>query len=249
MIVYPAIDLRQGKCVRLYKGQFDQETVYHTEPHNVAAKFIAEGATWLHIVDLDGAKDVTQNQSALIEDLAKQFAIPIQTGGGIRNKEQVKRLFNKGVARVIIGSLAVHAPKEVAEWITYFGSDKLVLAFDIQFAADKIPYVATHGWQQISEQSLFDILNYYQKFALKHVLCTDIDRDGALTGPNIDLYKALQADYKDLQLQASGGVSSLKDLQTLSQHDLAGAIIGRSLYENKFTLAEALSAVKVATSC
>lgn len=241
MIIYPAIDLRNGKCVRLYKGQFDQETIYHNEPHSVAAKFIAEGAAWLHIVDLDGAKDSANNQAGLIADLTKQFAINIQTGGGIRSRDQIKRLLDRGITRVIIGSLAVSDPVEVGEWLTYFGSDKLVLAFDIQFGKDQIPYVATHGWQKISEQSLFDLLNHYRKLGLQHVLCTDIDRDGALTGPNIDLYKALQADYVDLQFQASGGVSSLADLQTLRSHELAGAIVGRSLYENKFTLQEALT--------
>lgn len=240
MIIYPAIDLRNGKCVRLYKGQFDQETVYHTEPHSIAAKFVAEGATWLHIVDLDGAKDAANSQANLIADLTRQLPIQIQTGGGIRNKEQIKRLLDGGVTRVIVGSLAVSAPNEVAEWLSYFGSNKLILAFDIKFAADKIPYVATHGWQKISEQSLFALLDHYRQFGLQHVLCTDIDRDGALTGPNMELYQTLQADYTDLQFQASGGVSSLDDLRALRQQQLAGAIIGRSLYENKFTLREAL---------
>ena len=241
MIIYPAIDLRHGQCVRLYQGDYQQETIYHHDPLQQGANFVAQGADWLHVVDLDAAKDPTQNQSVLIASLVKHCNVNIQTGGGIRSKEQVQHLLDQGISRVIIGSLAVKQPQEIWQWLHEFGAEKIDLAFDIQLNDKEEAMVATDAWQQQSQHSLFDLLEYYQSAGLKHVLCTDIARDGTMQGPNDELYERILTRYPTLHLQASGGIHSISDLKRLSIKKLAGAIIGRALYENKLTVSEALT--------
>jgi phosphoribosylformimino-5-aminoimidazole carboxamide ribotide isomerase len=239
MQIYPAIDLYNGKCVRLYQGQFNQQTVYD-EPIKVAARYSTQGANWLHVIDLDAAKDSNKNQLTLVKQLITINALNIQYGGGIRTAKQIENLLNLKLTRVILGSMAVKNPKLVADWFKVFGAEKIVLALDIKNKADK-SYVATEGWQKLSNTTLFDLLDYYVDAGLKHLLCTDISRDGTLSGPNIELYSKILQKFPSLQLQASGGISSLKDIKELKKINVSGVIIGRALYEKKFNLTEALA--------
>lgn len=241
MLLYPAIDLRGGRVVRLTEGRFDQETTYGTDPLAVARDHAAAGATWLHVVDLDGAKDPARRQTARIEQLARHAGLRVQAGGGIREEAQVETLLAAGVERVIVGSLAVREPARVRGWLARFGAEHLCLAPDIRLDAAGIPRIAAAGWQETTGVALDDFLSDYGPAGLVHVLCTDISRDGRLTGPNTALYAHLVARFPTLQIQASGGVASLADLHALKATGAAGAIIGRALYEKKFTLAAALA--------
>ncbi len=241
MIIYPAIDLRGGRVVRLTEGKFDQEKSYGDDPLAVAKGFKAAGATWLHVVDLDGAKDPTKRQTPLVEKLARDSGLRVQTGGGIRDESQVAALLAAGVQRVIIGSLAVRQPDLVLSWLMSFGPERIILSPDVRLDAAGIPRIAAAGWQETTGVALDDLLNGYLPAGLVHILCTDISRDGKLTGPNSALYAQLVKRFPSLQIQASGGVSSLDDLRTLQGTGAAGAIVGRALYENKFTLQEALA--------
>lgn len=241
MIIYPAIDLRKGKCIRLYQGDYQRETIYSSDPFAMAAEFVSDGANWLHIVDLDGAKDPDQNQSSLIRELIKENDINVQTGGGIRSKSQIKYLLEQGATRIIIGSMAVTNRKEVAEWFQYFGSERLLLALDVIVDTNRQPLVAINAWQNLSEYSLYDLIDYYKTFGLIHLLCTNITLDGTLNGPDYLLYDSLLERFPFLMLQASGGIQSFSDISALREKKLSGAIIGRALYEKKFSLREVLS--------
>ena len=241
MIIYPAIDLRGGRVVRLTEGKFDQEKSYGDDPLAVAKGFKAAGATWLHVVDLDGAKDPAKRQTALVEKLARDCGLRVQTGGGIRDEAQVAALLATGVQRVIVGSLAVRQPDLVLSWLMTFGPEKIILSPDVRIDGTGIPRIAAAGWQETTGVALNDFLTGYLAVGLKHILCTDISRDGKLTGPNSALYAELVQQFPSLEIQASGGVSSLDDLRVLKTTGSAGAIVGRALYENKFTLQEALT--------
>ena len=241
MIIYPAIDLRGGRVVRLTEGKFDQEKAYGDDPLAVAQDFKASGATWLHVVDLDGAKDPAKRQTPLVEKLSRESGLRVQTGGGIRDETQVAALLAAGVQRVIIGSLAVRSPDLVRGWLKQFGAERIILSPDVRVDATGIPRIAAAGWQETTDVALHDFLTGYVASGLKHILCTDISRDGKLTGPNSALYAQLVKQFPSLQIQASGGVSSLDDLRVLQTTGSAGAIVGRALYENKFTLKEALA--------
>ena len=241
MIIYPAIDLRGGCVVRLTEGRFDQEKSYSDDPLSVAKDFAAAGATWLHVVDLDGAKDPTRRQIALVEKLARDSNLRVQAGGGIRDEAQVMALLAAGVQRVIVGSLAVKQPELVRGWLKKFGAEKIILSPDVRFDENGAPRVAAAGWQESTGITLDDFLHDYVPAGLVHVLCTDISRDGKLTGPNTVLYAQLAKRFPSLQIQASGGVASLDDLHALRSTGAAGAIVGRALYEKKFTLQEALA--------
>ncbi|MBI2518077.1 MAG: 1-(5-phosphoribosyl)-5-[(5-phosphoribosylamino)methylideneamino]imidazole-4-carboxamide isomerase [Opitutae bacterium] len=240
-MIYPAIDLRGGRVVRLTEGRFDQEKSYGDDPLAVARGFAAAGATWLHVVDLDGAKDPAKRQTPLVEKLARESGLRVQTGGGIRDAAQVAALLAAGAQRVIVGSLAVKQPELVRGWLQQFGPERLILSPDVRLDADGTPRIAAVGWQESTGVALDGFLRDFLAAGLVHVLCTDISRDGKLTGPNAALYAQLAAQFPALQIQASGGVSSLDDLRALQTTGAAGAIVGRALYENKFTLKEALS--------
>lgn len=240
MIIIPAIDLRHGQCVRLYQGQFDQINVYHNDPVAMANAFAEQGSQWLHLVDLDGAKTGAVAQTDLILQIQKCGGLQIQIGGGIRSQTCITELLSNGIARVVIGSLAVSQPAQVKQWLREFGAERIVLALDIRYNAEGIPCVSTAGWQQDSDLSLWQVLDDYQDAGVVHLLCTSIERDGALSGPDLGLYQQCRQKYPDLQLQASGGIASLSDLRALQSIDVAAVIIGKALYEKKFTLSAAL---------
>jgi phosphoribosylformimino-5-aminoimidazole carboxamide ribotide isomerase len=241
MIIYPAIDLRQGNCVRLSQGRFDQVTVYRDDPLAVAQDFAAAGASWLHIVDLDGAKDGSAAQTALITHIAADSGLKVQTGGGIRSESQIDAYLNGGIARVVIGSLALTNAGLVSAWLDQFGRDRIVLALDVKPAADGSWHVATHGWQKDSGRTLFAVIDEYGATNLRHLLCTDVARDGLLAGPNAALYGEIRSAYPSLEVQASGGVASLDDLLALKATGVAGAVVGKALYEGRISLREALA--------
>ncbi len=241
MIVYPAIDLRHGRCVRLSQGRFNQVTTYAEDPLTVARDFAAAGATWLHVVDLDGAKDGNAAQTDLIKRIAADSGLKVQTGGGIRSEDQISAYLGGGITRVVIGSLALSNPGLVATWLDRFGRDRVVLALDVKPIGDDAWHVTTHGWQKDSGKTLFEVIDEYGAAYLRHLLCTDVARDGLLAGPNVALYREIHARYPKLAVQASGGVASLDDLRALKAAGASGAIVGKALYEGRVTLAEALA--------
>jgi phosphoribosylformimino-5-aminoimidazole carboxamide ribotide isomerase len=227
----PAIDLKAGYCVRLLHGDFAAETRYGTDPLALLAKYRDLGADWLHVVDLDGAKEGSLGNRASIEQLAAQKTVKLQVGGGLRNTAAVTRMLDMGVERVVIGSAAVSQIEQVRAWLEHFGPERMTLAFDVRLDDAGTPRVQTHGWQQQSELSLWSAMANFAGSELKHVLCTDVGRDGALTGPNIALYCEAVRRHPQIQWQASGGVRDARDLHALSEAGAAAAISGKALLE------------------
>ncbi len=238
MLLIPAIDLRNGSCVRLFKGDFNAETRYEFEPQELLQRYRDFGASWLHVVDLDGAKDgVLANREAILA-LASQRAVRVQVGGGMRSAEAIDDLLRHGVERVVIGSAAVERPIEVAQWITRFGPEHVCLALDVKLDDEGEPRVRTRGWTEGSGVSLWQAIEPFLQVGLRHVLCTDIDRDGALTGPNIDLYRRALERFPQLEWQASGGVRDAADLAALARIGVAAAVSGKALLEQRITSEE-----------
>lgn len=236
--IYPAIDLRDGKCVRLFQGDYAKETIYGDSPVDMAKKFVEAGAQWIHMVDLDGAKDgVRINDQVVIE--AAKLGAKVQVGGGIRTREDIQHYLSNGVARVIIGSLAIRNPELAVSFIEEFGADRIVIGIDA-----KNGMAATEGWIETSGQAATEVANYFASKGAKHFIYTDIATDGTLAGPNIKANQAL-VEAEDAQVIVSGGIGSLEDIRNVKQassdSNIAGVIIGKALYENRFTLEEALS--------
>ena len=239
MLIYPAIDLMDGRCVRLSQGQFDSATVYSGDPGQALAAFAEAGAEWTHVVDLDGARARAPRQHDLIAGLAATARQRLQVAGGFRTREQVARMLDAGVGRVVVGSLAVTAPEDVAAWIDEFGTNRITLAFDVRLA-DGVPEVATAGWTEASGRSLWDVAALYPR--ARHVLVTDIGRDGMMAGPNVELIAETVRRFPHLRVQASGGVASTEDLLSLSAAGADGAIVGKALWEGRLALREAIEA-------
>jgi len=238
VLLIPAIDLRGGRCVRLYQGDFAAETRYELEPHELLQRYGALGATWLHVVDLDGAKDGVLANRAVILSLARARAVRLQVGGGVRSPDTIEDLLRNGVERVVVGSAALERPEEVAGWLAHFGPERIALAMDVRLDGNGVPYVRTRGWTQESKATLWDALARYPTGSVRHVLCTDIERDGALTGPSLELYRQCLARLPELAWQASGGVRSAADLAQLAQVGVSAAISGKALLEEQIPLTE-----------
>jgi phosphoribosylformimino-5-aminoimidazole carboxamide ribotide isomerase len=234
MIVYPAMDLLGGRCVRLSQGRFDAVTRYLTDPADALAGFAASGATWAHVVDLDGARERSPRQHELIAQLARNAALKLQVAGGFREREHLDLMFEAGVGRVVIGSLAVQQPPLMREFIADYGGDRITLALDVNMV-DGVPMVATAGWAETSGLSLWQVADLYPD--ARHLLVTDISRDGMMSGPNLELLTEAVERLPHLAVQASGGISSLDDLRGLPT---AGVIIGKALWEQRFELSEAI---------
>lgn len=239
MLIFPAIDLQEGRCVRLVQGDFNQSKTYHTDPVQVAQGFAAAGASWIHIVDLDGARDGEMKQLAAIRRVAESTTLSIQSGGGIRSETAIQDMLDAGVSRVVIGSLAIEKRQEVRAWLKQFGPERIVLAFDVRDNGGE-PEVVTQGWQSGTQQTLWDVLDAYEGSGLRTILCTDVGRDGMLQGPNETLYRMIIDKAPDIELLASGGVGSLDDILSLAKTGVAGAIVGKAIYEGKLDLAEAI---------
>jgi len=239
MLILPAIDLRDGVCVRLMQGCFDAVTDYG-DPLSRVRSFADAGACWVHVVDLDGARSGKPVQSELIARLAAATDLKVQCGGGVRTQADVENLLRAGVQRVVVGSVAVRKPQDVRAWIGAFGAEAICIALDVRAAADGWA-VAADGWAADGGRTLDAALAEFPVGELRHVLVTDISRDGALTGPNVDLMRTIQGLRPDIALQASGGVSQINDLLALREAGVSGVIVGRALYENRFTLEAALA--------
>lgn len=235
MIVYPAMDLMGGRVVRLRQGRFDEATTYAADPRDALAQFAAAGAEWAHLVDLDGTRAREPRQHALIAELAAAAPLRLQVGGGVRAHDQVEQLLAAGVQRVVVGSLAVREPELVRTWIAEFGAERITLAVDVR-VIDRKPEVAVSGWAEDSGLNLWTVAERFPE--ARHLLLTDIGRDGELGGPNFDLLDEAVDRLPHLAIQASGGVSSLADLRRLRT---AGAIVGKALWEGHIALAEAVA--------
>lgn len=240
-MMIPAIDLIDGEVVRLFQGDYSQKTNYQYTVKERQKAYAESGATVMHFVDLDGAKDSTKRQLDTLKTVVKHPSMTIQVGGGVRCEDDVKQLLELGADRVVIGSLAIKKPELVTQWLTTYGSDKIVLALDIKIDEQGNKTLPTHGWIEDSGVNLEDLLAQYQDAGIKHVLCTDISKDGTLTGTNVDLYKEVCAKYPNIDWQASGGIGSLDDIKALIPTGVSGVILGRSLLEGKFTLEEAIA--------
>jgi phosphoribosylformimino-5-aminoimidazole carboxamide ribotide isomerase len=238
MLLIPSIDLRAGRCVRLLQGDFAAETRYELEPHELLTRYRQLGASWLHIVDLDAARDGTPVNRGLIEHLAAQRALQLQVGGGVRDPAAIEQLLAHGVGRVVIGSAAVEQREAVAGWLGHYGTERVCLAFDVRHDANGIPRVRTRGWRSSSTLSLWEAVSAFDGCGLTHVLCTDIERDGALAGPNLALYVEALARFPQIVWQASGGIASGADLSALAACGLPAAISGKALLEERITREE-----------
>ena len=246
MKIIPAIDLQDGKCVRLYQGDFDKRTEYSDDPAAIADDFQAMGFDDLHVVDLDGAKLGRQLNRETIAAIASESGLAVQLGGGIRDTETVSNWLAAGVSRCVTGSLAITEPSTVRNWITEFGPDRIVLALDIKFDESDSPMLVTHGWTRTADLDLWQCLDDYLQHNMKHVLCTDVSRDGAMTGPNLELYRDFIARYPTIRLQASGGVRHADALRLLDDLGANAAITGRALLDGKINTEELRPFLRVA---
>ena len=238
MILLPAIDLIDGRCVRLAQGDFARETSYSDDPAAALLAFVGAGASEVHIVDLDGARAGQPRQTALLEQLARSPSARLQVAGGLRTAAQVEQLLVAGIARVVIGSLALIEPDYFRAMLDRFGPDRLTLALDVRMD-NGTAMVATHGWARESGRSLDEVLADFP--AIRHVLVTDIARDGMLDGPNVLLMNAIMADFPRVELQASGGVAMLADLSALAATGAARAIVGKAIWEERFTVTQGIA--------
>lgn len=239
-MIIPAIDLIDGQTVRLYQGSYDQTTQYAQTPFELRDLYANAGAGVLHLVDLSGAKDASKRQLALLKQLMADTPLPIQVGGGVRTEQDVIDLLTAGASRVVIGSLAIRQPALVQQWLQSYGGDRIVLALDVAINAQGDKTLPSHGWIEASTITLEQVLDGFIAAGAKHVLCTDISRDGTLQGPNVALYQELAASYPQIQCQASGGVGNLDHIRSLRGSGVAGVILGRALLEGKFSIAEAI---------
>ena len=238
MRLIPALDLKAGHCVRLLRGDFEAETRYDAEPLALLGRYRDLGADWLHIVDLDGARDGSTGNRAIIADLAAQNAVKLQVGGGLRNTAAVSQMLDLGVDRVVIGSAALIRADQVRSWLKYFGPEQIALAFDVRLDAAGTPCVATHGWRRQSTLSLWDAVAGFAHDELLHVLCTDVSRDGTLSGPNLALYAEAVRRFPRIVWQASGGIRDARDLRALAKRGAAAAISGKALLEELIPIEE-----------
>ena len=239
--IIPAIDIIDGKCVRLTKGDYTTKKIYNESPLEVAKQFEASGIDYLHVVDLDGAKASKIINHKVLETLASKTNLKIDFGGGLKSSEDVKIAFNSGATQITGGSIAVKNPTLFQEWITLYGSTKIILGAD--FYPNKTGgMIATNGWQEQSTQALLPFIKEYQTKGIQTVICTDISKDGMLQGPSFDMYQHIlsacnhDASLKHLHLIASGGISTFNELPKLAKIGCEGVIIGKAIYEQKISL-------------
>ena len=233
MLIIPAIDLIEGKCVRLTQGDYAQKKIYNERPLEVAKEFEDAGLTHLHLVDLDGAKAKKVINWKVLENLASKTNLKIDFGGGVQSDDDLKIVFDCGAKQVTGGSVAVKNPEMFQRWLTDFGGEKIILGADA-----KDERVAVSGWEEGTTLWVYDFVQKWVELGVKYCISTDVAKDGLLQGPSFDLYKNLQDQCPDLQLIASGGVSSISDLELLAEMNLYGVIVGKAIYEGRIQLAE-----------
>ena len=239
MIIFPAVDMRKGRCVRLLQGRIEDETIYSEDPVVVSQEWQEQGASWLHLVDLDGALSANKNNRSLAQRIFKTLSIPVQFGGGMRSISDVQELLDAGAARVIVGTTAVQQPKILEELLKKF-SKQIVIGLDVRDGL-----VVTHGWQQVESLKALSFAQDLSRLGVERVIYTDTSKDGMLRGPNLSGIRTL-AENAEIKVIASGGVSSLEDLlqvKTIESLGVEGIVIGKALYEKKFSLEKALSCV------
>jgi phosphoribosylformimino-5-aminoimidazole carboxamide ribotide isomerase len=239
--VYPAIDVRGGRVVRLRQGDYARETDYDLDPAATAARYADAGAGWLHLVDLDAARAGGYTLYPLLERLKRGTGLAVQTGGGVRVRNDVARLFEAGADRVVVGSIAIRQPDVVAGWLSEFGRERIVVALDVRRDDAGAWWPAVAGWTATSRTSLQRLLAHYAAQGAVHVLTTDIGRDGMLSGPNLALYESMRAWAPDLRVQASGGVRGVADVAAVRALGCGGVVLGRALLEGRVDLRGALA--------
>ncbi|WP_457097710.1 1-(5-phosphoribosyl)-5-[(5-phosphoribosylamino)methylideneamino]imidazole-4-carboxamide isomerase [Lysobacter sp. P5_B9] len=242
-LLLPAIDVRAGHVVRLRQGDYARETCYADDPLALAQRYADAGASWLHLVDLDAAREGGYTLAPLLAQIRASTSLRVQTGGGIRDESDVARLLEAGADRVVIGSLAVREPATVQRWLASFGAERITVAFDVRKVGDRWR-LPTEGWTRQSGVMLDELLAGYAATGLRHALCTDIDRDGMLAGPNLELYRSILALVPTLQLQASGGVRGVQDVVDARAAGCSSAVLGKALIEGRFELRDALREVR-----
>jgi phosphoribosylformimino-5-aminoimidazole carboxamide ribotide isomerase len=231
--VIPAIDIINGQCVRLEQGDYSKISLYHKEPLEIAKQFEDAGLKRLHLVDLDGAKAGTVKNWKVLETIAAKTSLLIDFGGGLKSQKDVEIAFNSGTLWATVGSIAVKDEQEFVKWLLKFGAEKFLLGADV-----KNERIAVSGWQETTEFRVYDFIKKYIDHGVRQIFCTDISKDGKLEGPAIDLYKKIISKFPGLYFIASGGVSSVKDLEELKEIGCKGAIVGKAIYEKKITLSE-----------
>ncbi|MBS6645050.1 MAG: 1-(5-phosphoribosyl)-5-[(5-phosphoribosylamino)methylideneamino]imidazole-4-carboxamide isomerase [Clostridiaceae bacterium] len=236
MQLYPAIDIKNGSCVRLTQGLFDNVKVYSDTPADMARLWVAQGASFLHLVDLDGALAGRSVNEEAIGKIVSSVSVPVQLGGGIRSREAVKNMLDLGISRVIIGTKAVENPEFIRDLVAEFGSERIVVGVDA-----KDGMVAIEGWEKVSSLTASSLCMKMKEYKVKHIVYTDISKDGMLSGPNVEYTRTL-TEETGLDIIASGGVSSMEDLNNLYRAGIKGAIIGKALYEKRVDLKEAVAA-------
>jgi len=239
--VYPALDIRNGQVVRLLQGDYAQQTTYGDDPLPRAQAFAAAGASWMHLVDLDAAKAGGYTLAPLLAQIAANTSLKVQTGGGVRSRDDVARILDAGASRVVIGSLAVRQPGQVLSWLAEFGVECLTIALDTRQGDDGVWRLPVHGWTEIADVTLDELAIRYAQAGMKHLLCTDIARDGMLSGPNIDLYAHLSKLLPGVAVQASGGVRDVNDVAAAKAAGCGGGVLGKALLEGRLQLEEALA--------
>jgi phosphoribosylformimino-5-aminoimidazole carboxamide ribotide isomerase len=233
MEIIPAIDLIDGKCVRLTQGDYSQKKIYNEHPLEVAKQFEDAGLTRLHLVDLDGAKAGAVKNWKVLETIAAKTSLIIDFGGGIKKESDVKIVFNSGAAFATVGSIAVQDETEFVKWLLIFGADKFLLGADV-----KEEKIAISGWTEKTDIWIYDLIEKYIAHGVKQIFCTDISKDGKLEGPSIELYKSIIAKFPELHFIASGGVSSIKDLEGLQSIGCKAAILGKAIYEGRIKISD-----------
>ena len=241
LTIYPAIDVREHRVVRLRQGDYAQETRYEPKPLALAQQYAAEGATWLHLVDLDAARHGGYTLFPLLRAIKATTSLRVQTGGGVRDEDGLQCILDAGADRVVVGSVSVREPARVAGWIERFGAEHVTVALDTRQDEDGVWRMPLHGWTEASSTTLDDLVRHYANSGLRHVLCTDIGRDGMLSGPNLLLYRHLRATAPWLALQASGGVRDAADVRAAHVTGCAGVILGKALLDGRLALGEALA--------
>lgn len=239
--LYPALDIRNGQVVRLLQGDYAQQTTYGDDPLPRAQAFAASGASWMHLVDLDAARAGGYTLAPLLAQIASNTSLKVQTGGGVRSRDDVARILHAGAGRVVVGSLAVRQPEQVLAWLDEFGADRLTIALDTRQGDDGVWRLPVHGWTETADVTLDELATRYAQAGMKHLLCTDIARDGMLSGPNNGLYAHLSKLLPDVAVQASGGVRDVNDVAAAKAAGCGGAVLGKALLEGRLQLEEALA--------
>jgi len=233
MNIIPAIDIIEGKCVRLTKGDYHRKKIYAEDPVEVARMFEDHGISHLHVVDLDGARSQHIVNIDVLSKISQATRLIVDFGGGVKSDGDIRSAFNAGASRITGGSIAVRDPEIFGQWLNHYGPEKIILGADV-----KGRQIAISGWMETSEHDVSSLISFYREKSVKFVICTDIERDGVLKGPSINLYKELMEEFPNINLIASGGVGSMKDVEELADIGVWGVIIGKAIYEGRIQMNE-----------